>query len=403
MKKILLLILLFLSCCKIKYVEVVEYKEVEKWIENVSNKVLLTTNEILKHNENINKKTNFYDLERNYTKEEIKNLITFYQIPSLPKYDLKEITQSDVSIILENRNIENIKGKTIEKAIVIKRTNLKSFPTMLHFYPSLKMNNFDALQETELTINTPLQILHTSKDNLWVFVVSNTYAGWVLKEDIAYVDENNWNYFILNDSFAVITNPFIKEYELDMGVTLPFEKYNNNTYYLTFPIKDKNGYVTRKTIKIDKKDAYLGYVPYTEKNIYLQAFRYLNTSYGWGGVDNKVDCSSMIKNIYKTFGFVFPRNTSEQRSSVGLNIISLEKMNVNEKRELIRKNPLSLLYMPGHGMIYLGNIDGIDYILHASGTSLKVVETNLENTYNENYLSSINYMNVMKRKQKNNI
>ena len=107
-----------------------------------------------------------------------------------------------------------------------------AFPTEVSFYDKKGIQDFDRIQETELTINTPVKILHKSKDQLWNFVVSPIYAGWVLKENIALAKEEDWDFFIHNPIFGVITDANLKvEGEiLDMGVRLPLTNFLEDQY-----------------------------------------------------------------------------------------------------------------------------------------------------------------------------
>ncbi len=353
------------------------------FMKKVREELLLKEEEIKKYNQTIQHKTKaFYAIEgiQNVGKEEILKDIEAYELPTLPKYDGNKIlTALNTKMILENRNIENIETQTdLLKGIIVKRSNLRAFPTEVSFYDKKGIQDFDRIQETELTINTPVKILHKSKDQLWNFVVSPIYAGWVLKENIALAKEEDWDFFIHNPAFGVITDANIKiEGDiLDMGVRLPFINCLEDQYQLVVPIKTKENTVSKKIIYLSKDKVHLGYLPYTEKNILLQAFKYENTPYSWGGKDQNIDCSSFIMKVYATFGFHFPRNASAQQESIG-KIIFLENMNMEEKLNLFDKNAICLLYQTGHVMMYLGKLENRHYIIHASGKEKKVTLTDI--------------------------
>ena len=353
--------------------------------------VILTLKEIQEYNKKIKTKTNYlYDLDniKVLSQEEIKNYITSYNLPTLPKYDgIVEYSNNNVESILNNRNLDNI-NSNIQKGIVIKRTNLRSFPTNISFYDKKNIKTSDRLQETELIVNTPVLIIHESLDNLWYFVISPIYYGWVLKSDVAYSSDSDYNYFINPESFGIITKPSLKLNDtfLDMSVKLPLVKVNKDNYTLMIPVKDDNGYVERKEININNSDVSIGYLPYTKNNVYKLAESYINAIYSWGGKDSGVDCSSFISNLYRTFGFSFPRNTSSQNSSVE-NITDLTNKNEKEKLQIIKNTNPSLLYMNGHVMLYISISNNKNYIIHASGSDGKVVKSILDNSA---YLKKIN-------------
>lgn len=362
-----------------------------------SNDVLLTLQDIELYNEDIRKRADMmYDIWKNFSKKEILEYINSYKMPSLPKYDGNfAITEYDVNTILDNRNLDNVKDReTCSMGLVVKRANLKSFPTDKHFFNNRKDDNFDNVQETELLVNTPVQIVHESKDKLWYFVITETYTGWVKKEDIAFATKDDIDFFINNKSFAIITEKEVNidSIILDMSVKLPFIATSEEGYVLVVPTKKDDDFVDRSTIVVNRSLAHIGYLPYTKRNILIQAFKYEGTGYSWSGMDKGVDCSSYVSNVYRTFGFKFPRNTSSQNKSIG-KIISLAGKTDQEKLEIIAGYEPALLYQDGHVMIYLGKKDETHYIIHANAMTMKVSVTALSSE--TNYLHAINKINLM--------
>ncbi len=77
---------------------------------------------------------------------------------------------------------------------------------------------------------------------------------------------------------------------------------------------------------------------------------------GWGGLYENRDCSALIQDLFAGFGIPLPRNSGDQAESG--NFISLKGLSGQEKQNLIREQAvplLTLLYMPGHIMLYLGH------------------------------------------------
>lgn len=382
------------------YIETVP-ESAQDFITNLDNTLILSIDEIKEYNKEIKSKTDtMFDLDNinKISKEEILKYINSYTMPSLPKYNKdEEIKISTVNEILENRNIDTIQdNENIIKGIIVNRSNLRSFPTNIHFYDEKNIEFVDNLQESELHINTPVLILHESKDKKWYFVLTKFYAGWVKEEDVALANKDDFNYFINNSSFGIITDSKVQigNTVLDMSVKLPYVGVNERGYEFSLPIKDKDGYVDKTTIIIPRDKAHLGYLPYTKRNIYIEAFKYENVKYSWGGMDSGVDCSSYVANIYRTFGIEFPRNTSSQKDSVG-EITYLNGKTIVEKKKILNTLDYpSLIYMNGHVMIYLGKKDNKDYIIHASGSDKKVVLEEL--TDDSMYLQSIDRVVLVK-------
>ncbi len=351
------------------------------YTDDADDSILLSLKEIEKYNEIIKSKTDeLYDLNniKKLSKEEIEKYILKYDLPSGTYYDNKKvITSSEKKQILNNRNLDNIKDlDNIQKGIIVKRANLRSFPTNTNFYDA-KNSPFDRLQETELLVNTGVLILHTSSDQKWNFVISPIYMGWVECANIGLANDDDYNYFINNDSFGIIISSsyIVGNVTLDMSVKLP---YYNGKFIL--PMKNSDGYVGKTEVVIPSDQINIGYLPYTKVNVINEAYKYEGVSYSWGGYDKNVDCSSFIANIYRTFGFIFPRNTSSQNKSVGKDI-SLSGMTDEEKLKLIDKKDPSLLYMDGHVMLYIGTKNDKHYIIHASGSGKVMVSVLEDSTY----------------------
>ncbi len=399
MKKIILFIIILSSIgCTRKEELIMEQEYDNNYIETIpdmaedyinnllDNKTILSLKEIDKYNKEIESKNEYlYDLDiKTLNKEEIINYINMYTIPTLPKYNEgKEITAEEVKSTLENRNIDKIpKEVKLKKGLVVKRANLRSFPTEIGFYDNINSSNFDRIQETEVTVNSPVLVIHSSKDNKYFLVMTKTYVGWIKEEDIVLVSDEDYDYFVNSQNFAVITDAYmnVNDTILDMGVKLPYNRTRENGYELVIPIKDKDGNLLKKRITVSKDKAHIGYLPYTKKNLYIESFKYEDVPYSWGGKDSGVDCSSFVSNVYKTFGFVFPRNTSSQNNSVG-KIISLEDKTNNEKLKIMEEYPGNLLYEDGHVLIYLGMKNNKHYVINASGSILKVVEEELDTSH----------------------
>ncbi len=340
--------------------------------------IIMSLDEIKKFNKDIQKRcedyNNLNDLS-SFSKEKIQKCINKYCLPEFPRYENDIVyTKENTLDILDNLNLENITDNQGEKGIIIKRANLRAFPTNKHLYDNQKLQKFDTIQESELLVNTPVVAIHESKDKAWAFVISPFYMGWIEKENMAYASTKDWNYFINNQNFITITDKsyLCKEISLDMSVTLPLIKINRNEYEVALPTKDLNNMVTISKVTIPKNIANIGFLEYTYENLLCQAFKYKGSKYSWGGLDESVDCSSFVGNVYRCFGFYFPRNTSSQKISIGTSL-SVQNKTLEEKRQIIENNVPCLLFRPGHVMLYIGRYNNKNCIIHASGQSLSVV------------------------------
>jgi cell wall-associated NlpC family hydrolase len=109
-----------------------------------------------------------------------------------------------------------------------------------------------------------------------------------------------------------------------------------------------------------------GYLPYTRQNLLRQSFKFLGERYGWGHSYNARDCSGFVSDVYKTFGILLPRNSGDQGlSAIGSNL-RFDRATLAEARvESLQSLEVGdLIYMPGHVMMYLGEVNGEPYVIH---------------------------------------
>ena len=371
----------------------------QKWIDKAvdSSKTLMSYSEIQALNKRMREKCGaLTDIEKHslsMSASKIESLIEDSAGPSLPKYDQngKAISQTVFSEIKSNRNLStlyNASGEiTLKRAITVKRTDIRALPTSVEFYNNSGIQDHDRMQESELSAASAVLILHTSLDGKFYFIQSYYYTGWVSAESVAIVTDStaeNWTAYakLLNMSenatkdmkFVVVTDSQLNlnGVKLDMGTALPLAQSQpgNNVYRVILPARASDGTLKCEEADIPSSSACVGYAEYSLRNFYIQAFKYAGTPYGWGGMHGNVDCSSYVLSVFKTFGFVFPRNTSQQNKVVG-SAVNVEGKSLSEKVSLLSSASAPVvIYISGHAMIYLGNINNTHYIIHAPGGGL---------------------------------
>ena len=82
-------------------------------------------------------------------------------------------------------------------------------------------------------------------------------------------------------------------------------------------------------------------------------------------MENSVDCSAFVQDVYKTVGIQLPRNGDEQETAFpGVNMIGLNR---EERIRVIKAlEPGSLMFTPSHVMLYLGEKNAHPYMIHES-------------------------------------
>ena len=263
----------------------------------------------------------------------------------------------------------------VRYAVVVRRSNLRNLPTGEGLFYFAADKDFDALQETALDPCDPVVVLHTSDNGQFHYVQTINYSGWISTYDIAFTDRETWLKYVAPEKFVVVVGKSVKlktweeTVEYQQGSRIPLSSVDEKAYVLYVAGRDKNGNLDKVKVKIAKNAALNeGYLPYTSNNILRSAFKFYGEQYGWGGLKNSVDCSSLMYNAYRTVGIYLPRNADEQEASAGLHI-ELSKMDDATKLVTIQDLiPGTGLYMDNHCMMYLGKSNGVPFVLHALGS-----------------------------------
>jgi len=366
------------------------------WIDKLKDPKteIMTMEQIEKFNSEIIKKVPvIYDLH-NYKdsvgKNELAGDINFYTIPQKAMYDSKgtAINDSFYNKVKANCNLSAIKeNNAVSFGIVVRKTNLRTFPTDEGIYDSSTAREIDRFQESSAEPCEPVVILHSSLDKKWFFIQMYNYRAWIKSEDIAIAkDKKEFLDFIDNKSFLVVTgnhvrtqfNPYnkdISQVEFGMGTRVPLvenspEYINNHStagnHVVKLPTRDDKGLLQFKNALLSmKEDVNIGFLPYTRENIIKEAFKQLGDRYDWGNKYSGRDCSGFIASVYNTFGIKLPRNSDEQEKGAGT-IYKLSSGDSLEKRNAVldKAKPGAVIFMKGHEMMYLGKVDGQHFIIH---------------------------------------
>lgn len=267
---------------------------------------------------------------------------------------------------------------TVRYGLVSLFADQRILPTKEGLYAKPMDIDFDRLQNSALDVGIPVAVLHKSLDGRWYYVIDELHHGWVEAEKIAICSLEELKRFINPSSFVVVTkskgdlfrNTTLTEYVdyVRMGVKFPLSrKTDNGIIQIVLPIRKKDGTVSFEAGYIREDVIHEGFLPYTPRIIIEQAFKMLNEPYGWGGMYGEQDCSRFIQEIFATVGISLPRNSSKQ-SQVGILIGEYSENSPEEikLKTIIGKaiGGISLLYLKGHIMLFLGVVDGHPYAIH---------------------------------------
>jgi hypothetical protein len=375
-----------------------EMERPQFWIKKIKNptNLLLTPDQIHKMNEENLKRQNLLlcrvkDLKENWGREEILSLLkedwenfgrtgeVRYSKSGIP---LGEFFWNELRNNLNQESIE--KRYRIPYGCIVKRTDIRVFPTEERSMSTSYNDEFDRFQHSSISPGSPIAIYHFSKDKEWAYVQTHFIRGWVRMHDLAIAKEKREvkdyeeakdRLLVTGNIVSVFSDPSLRQpvFLAQMGDSFPLlsipggDKMTNAFYIIHIPSRENNGSLTFKKgyIRTDE-DVHRGFLPYTQENVAHQAFKMLDHPYGWGDMFGGRDCSRFIMDLFRTFGILMPRNSKEQ-AAIGTDLGLVEGKPIKEKRKkLDQAIPLATtLRLPGHIMLYLGKDKGKYYVIHA--------------------------------------
>jgi len=317
------------------------------------------------------------------TQEEIiQYLRTFYDFDYNQYIDSKgkHITQDDYNWMIKNMNItwhSNINGD--DKPIKVKygvannRLNIKAYPTEIDAYKGYD-DKYNRFIESALYFGEEVIVIHESMDCRWYLIICRDYVGWVKKGGIKLCSRENFLKYLEESDLVISCGENVyaiynsKKIKLPLGSVLPVYKEKEQYFECYIPQTDVD--ISEKEIIIisKKQDVSRGVLELNKKNILELAFKLLEEPYSWGGANKGRDCSAYVRDIFKCFGMILPRNASDQKKLNGAKTLDISKLREDEKLDALNKYAIAFpIFLPGHVMLYLGEENGSGYIIHDSG------------------------------------
>lgn len=275
---------------------------------------------------------------------------------------------------------------TVQFALVTSRGHLRTFPTNDAVYSSKTDQQLDRFQETAVFPGEALQVLHLSEDRQWAFIRHYHYQGWLELKHFAIGEKSVVQQFVNATDFMVVTGAQVKtnasptlpqasEIVLEMGVKLPRVRQHpsvvngQNTsfsYVVKLPVQAADGRLQLVDALIARhQDISAGFLPLTKANILRQSFKFLGEHYGWGHALNARDCSGFIGEVYRSFGFILPRNTSTQGlATFGAIQVLADASQAEKLQALAQVQTGDLIFIPGHVMLVLGRENAETFVIH---------------------------------------
>jgi len=258
--------------------------------------------------------------------------------------------------------------------MTIRPTDVRVLPTKKPRFGGLNGYPFDLFQQTALPVNTPVCVVHATRDKDWLLVETAWFVGWIPAEDVARMNEAGiraWErgpyVTILRDGvpvYGAADGMFL--FHAPLGAMFPLAKARDDGWEVFVTVaNEKREAVTRLAFAasgpVTRKP-----LPLTPRNIAGQINELIREPYGWGGLNGSRDCSATLRDLFAPFGIWLPRNSSEQARQGG-GVINLKRLRPEIRKEQIlsRGIPfLTLLWEPGHIMLYVGSVQGEIVVFH---------------------------------------
>ncbi len=363
------------------------------WIDKVRNpaRPLLTPGLIEKMNEENLRKPGFYlcrvkDLKEEWTREELLDLLRedwqgFGETPEVRfGRDGRPLNGSFWKELKRNINEDEIEDRSRPLyGLIVKRTDIRVFPTEELSLGSPSDKEFDRFQHSMISPGSLVSLFHRSKDQRWVYLQTPFIRGWVpvmavgiaSEKGVAVQYEEARERLVITGSFvSLFQDPSLQReaFIAQMGSSFPIVRspgVDGPCYIVKIPYREKDGRLTIQNGYVSMgEDVHPGFLPFTQENAARQAFKMLHQPYGWGEMSGGRDCSRLIMDLFAAFGIVMPRNSMLQ-AQVGFELGPVETVR-EKQRVLDRALPLATtLRLPGHIMLYLGRHKGKYYAIHS--------------------------------------
>lgn len=327
-----------------------------------------------------------FDWSEIYSMLNISNLISYK----------KWLNKSWKKLPKAKRNKIEDKRFYLKKAVALKRTDLRVIPDDRYYFEAIFPDD-DIMQNSGILMNEPFLIMNESRDKKWFYVKTSYCTGWIKKEETAFCTDEEFDAYFdwtkkNQESFITITSDEVilsKDYfspdvpdgtKLFMGTSLHLAKWTdknlelfngripNCSYLAEIPLRDKKGNLKKGYCAVPASVCTKGFLEFTKKNLLTLAFQSLGNKYGWGGMEDKRDCTEYTKEILACFGFNIPRNSTFQIEMAG-RALNIADKTVEEKEKILDTLEAgTFLGFRGHVMLYLGKYMGKYYVINDMGS-----------------------------------
>lgn len=247
----------------------------------------------------------------------------------------------------QNTNYENYTGINIVKPFDSIRYGIMKNGERLVFHPYSGENVTYSNIISYIKPQTPLIIKGESYDKRFFLVEAESLEGFIKRENIFFLDYNLFEEITLAKKGLLKKQVFFDELTLPIATKLPVIKQRKNRFKVKI-IKEmpKEIWLSSKELTLPQR--------LSKTNLINTAKIFRKKTYQWGSLEDSWDCSGLIQDYFAFFGISLPRNSYQQINAV--KSIDVSGKTVKEKERILSKAQpyMTLLYFPGHIMLYTG-------------------------------------------------
>ncbi|MEX2601775.1 MAG: hypothetical protein WD355_09015 [Balneolaceae bacterium] len=271
----------------------------------------------------------------------------------------------------------------LKPGITVADTRIRIIPALRPEYVGLMQTGktrWDVWNLDVLPIASPVQVLHISGSGAHLFVFSDYGFGWVPSEQIAFASQADIDAISGSDRFVVSTGDRVPIYSgtdynvvsgwMRMGSRLPVSG-SGSELTVTVPVRQINGGLEMQSgwLRPDA-EVHIGPLPYTRENVIRLGFRMLDNLYDWTGGWYGRNDGTVLRDIFKTFGFEIPANGVLLSIFSENNRVSPADAGREERyQEMTESDPFTtfMASRSGHSLLYMGELDGVPVVFDTHG------------------------------------
>lgn len=255
--------------------------------------------------------------------------------------------------------------------LLVEPADLRCVPTTTGLFRGKIDPDFDRNQCSRLHPGDLVRVQRETSDG-WLYVRAGHGVGWLHRPSLspalqqADLDRLGGPRVIVVDDLVPAWTASGELHLLRLGGAFPAVTHHEDGDAIQLLVPTIAG--LEDAFVVDDRDAMALEPPsFTRRAALTLLFGRLMDPYGWGGLHGFRDCSALLLDTLAVFGVKLGRHSSIQ-AQAGERVIDTEALSDTDKLAAIRaahREGLVFLYMPGHIMVYLGELDGRPYAISA--------------------------------------